>query len=124
MNVYANTFFPGNGSTEAIDTWKEFIGTIGGSSMKETFQIIGQSPSQAAATAIYLSCSSEVEKKGRREGVLFLLLWKLQHRRSQKIRSSNLPVVLVKIKPQRRWVRPGRRSTVQIRTSRLVENLF
>ncbi len=66
MNVYANAFFPGNVPTEAMDTWRELFGTIGGSVMKGTFQIVGQSPTQAAATAIYLSCSPEVEKKGQK----------------------------------------------------------
>lgn len=63
LKVYANCFFPGNIPTEAMDTWKELFGTIGGSAMKGMFHVVGQSETQAAATAIYLAASPEVEKK-------------------------------------------------------------
>jgi NAD(P)-dependent dehydrogenase (short-subunit alcohol dehydrogenase family) len=65
-NVYTNCFFPGNIPTEAMDTWKDLFGTIGGSAVKGLFQVVGQSPTQGAATAIYLAASPEVERKGER----------------------------------------------------------
>jgi len=64
--VYANVFFPGNIPTEAMDTWKDLFGTLGGSAMKGLFQVVGQSTTQAAATAIYLAASPEVEKKDQK----------------------------------------------------------
>jgi NAD(P)-dependent dehydrogenase (short-subunit alcohol dehydrogenase family) len=65
-NVFANCFFPGNIPTEAMDTWKDLFGTIGGSAMKGLFQVVGQSLTQGATTAIYLAASLEVEKKGEK----------------------------------------------------------
>jgi len=49
-----------------MDTWKDLFGIIGGSALKELFQVVGQSPTQGAATAIYLAASPEVERKGER----------------------------------------------------------
>jgi len=64
--VYANCFFPGNIPTEAMDTWKDLFGTIAGTAMKTAFRFMGQSPTQAAATAIYLATSPEVVKKDQK----------------------------------------------------------
>lgn len=65
-SVYANCFFPGNIPTEAMDTWKGLFGTISSSVMEGPFQIVGQSPTEGAATAIYLAASSNVERRGER----------------------------------------------------------
>lgn len=66
INVYANCFFPGNIPTEAMDTWKELFGTLGGSAMKGLFHVVGQSLTDAAATAVYLAASPEVEKRDQK----------------------------------------------------------
>ena len=49
--------------TDAMDTWKDLFGSIGGRAIKGVFQVIGQSTSDAAATAIYLATSKDVETK-------------------------------------------------------------
>ncbi len=64
--VYANCFFPGNIPTEAMDTWKDLFGTVAGTTMKTAFRFLGQSATQAAATAVYLATSPEVVKKDQR----------------------------------------------------------
>lgn len=69
--VYANCFFPGNIPTGAMDTWKELFGTIGGGLMKGTFQILGQSLEDGAATAIYLATSPQVVEKDQK-GMYFI----------------------------------------------------
>ena len=69
--VYANTFFPGNIPTEAMDSWKELFGTVGGGAMKGFFQVMGQSEEDAAATAIYLATSPKVVEK-EQKGLYFI----------------------------------------------------
>lgn len=49
--------------TEAMDSWKDLFGILGGGAMKGFFQFAGQSTEQAAATAVYLAASQEVVKK-------------------------------------------------------------
>jgi len=61
-NVYANCFFPGNIPTEAMDTWKQLFGPVG-YLMKGTFWVLGQSSTDAAATAIFLASSHDVVKR-------------------------------------------------------------
>jgi hypothetical protein len=62
-NVYANCFFPGNIPTDAMDTWRLLLGNLIGKAVKGTFQLIGQSSEDAAATAIFLAASKDVEIK-------------------------------------------------------------
>lgn len=69
--VYCNTFFPGNIPTEAMDTWKDLFGSIGGGAMKGFFQVMGQSLEDAAASAIYLATSPKVVEKKQR-GLYFI----------------------------------------------------
>lgn len=64
MNVYANTFFPGNIPTDAMDAWKDLLGSIPGAAVKGVFDVMGQSPEDGAATAMYLAASREVKEKG------------------------------------------------------------
>jgi hypothetical protein len=45
---------------------RNLFGTIGGSAMNGLFQIVGQSLTRGAATAIYLAASPEVKKKGEK----------------------------------------------------------
>ncbi|KAI9723426.1 MAG: hypothetical protein M1812_001310 [Candelaria pacifica] len=61
-DVYVNCFFPGNIPTEAMDTWKQLFGPLG-ALLKGAFQFVGQSSTDAAATAIYLAASPEVGEK-------------------------------------------------------------
>jgi len=68
--VYANTFFPGNIPSEAMDTWKELFGVAGGA-MKGFFQVMGQSLADAAASAMYLATSGKVVEKGQK-GLYFI----------------------------------------------------
>lgn len=70
-NVYANTFFPGNIPTEAMDTWKDLFGAVGGGAMKGVFQIMGQSLEDAAATPIYLATDKQVVERGQK-GLYFI----------------------------------------------------
>lgn len=49
--------------TAAMDSWKDLFGTIAGETIKGLFKVIGQSPKDAAATALYLAASPEVEAK-------------------------------------------------------------
>jgi len=63
MNVFANTFFPGNVPTGAMDTWKDLFGTVPGVSLKGIFEVVGQSAEDGATTGIYLATSEEVKKK-------------------------------------------------------------
>ncbi len=63
--VYVNCFFPGNIPTEAMDTWKQLFGPLGGL-LKGAFQFVGQSATDAATTAIYLAASPEVEEKNQK----------------------------------------------------------
>jgi len=68
LNVYANTFFPGNVPTEAMDTWKDLFSSLGGGALKGLFQVVGQSLPDAAASAIYLATSPKVveqDQKGK-----------------------------------------------------------
>jgi hypothetical protein len=69
-HIYANTFFPGNIPTEAVDSWKELTVPILGNTMKGLFQIVGQSPTDAAATAIYLSDYSRSRQKDSKRKIL------------------------------------------------------
>ncbi|KAI9875306.1 MAG: hypothetical protein M1830_008641 [Pleopsidium flavum] len=69
-NVYVNCFFPGNIPTEAMDTWKQLFGPLG-YLMKGTFWILGQSTTDAAATAIFLASSQEVVR-GDMKGKYFI----------------------------------------------------
>lgn len=64
--LYVNSFFPGNIPTEAMDTWKQLFGNLTGTLFKGTFQVIGQSPAEGAATAIFLAASKEVETRDLR----------------------------------------------------------
>ncbi|KAI9824947.1 MAG: hypothetical protein M1826_007199 [Phylliscum demangeonii] len=61
-NVYVNCFFPGNIPTDAMDTWKELLGAVVGGALKGMFQVVGQSETDGAATAIFLAASEEVPK--------------------------------------------------------------
>lgn len=61
--VYPNCFFPGNIATDAMDTWKDMIGSGLGSIPKEIFKYIGQSPVDGATTAMYLAASDDVVTK-------------------------------------------------------------
>ncbi|KAI9815540.1 MAG: hypothetical protein M1827_002674 [Pycnora praestabilis] len=70
-NVYVNCFFPGNIPTEAMDSWKDLFGAVGGGLMKGAFHFLGQSETDAAATAIFLATSSEVER-GDLKGKYFI----------------------------------------------------
>jgi hypothetical protein len=54
-----------------MDTWKDLFGTLPGSVFKSVVQIVGQSPTDAAATATYLAGSPEVESK-RQKGKYFI----------------------------------------------------
>ncbi|KAI9883292.1 MAG: hypothetical protein M1823_004935 [Watsoniomyces obsoletus] len=63
-DVYVNCFFPGNIPTEAMDVWKELLGSLLGNMLKGTFQVLGQSELDAAATAIFLATSPAVVKDG------------------------------------------------------------
>jgi NAD(P)-dependent dehydrogenase (short-subunit alcohol dehydrogenase family) len=58
--IYANVFFPGNIATDAMDVWKEYLGTFLGSSVKKFFSLSGQSLEDGAATAVYLATSGEI----------------------------------------------------------------
>ncbi|OCK86008.1 putative short chain dehydrogenase/reductase [Lepidopterella palustris CBS 459.81] len=60
-NVYVNCFFPGNIPTDAMDTWKQLFGKVVGKLFKGIFQVIGQSPTDGAATAMFLATSKDVE---------------------------------------------------------------
>jgi hypothetical protein len=48
-----------------MDTWKELFGPFG-AGLKGAFHFLGQSTKQAAATAVYLSASEEVEAKDQK----------------------------------------------------------
>ena len=66
--VYANAFYPGNVPTEAMDSWKLLVGNVPGQLFKAVFKKVGQSLTDAAATAMYLGTSSAVaegDKRGR-----------------------------------------------------------
>ncbi|KAJ9635771.1 hypothetical protein H2199_008123 [Coniosporium tulheliwenetii] len=63
--VYANAFFPGNVATEAMDAWSSLLGPLVGGLIKWVFGLIGQSPEEAAATAVFLAAAPGVEKSGR-----------------------------------------------------------
>lgn len=60
-NVYVNSFFPGNTPTDGMDNWKEAFGNAIGSLIKGGFGVVGQSPEQCAATAVYLVASKDIE---------------------------------------------------------------
>ncbi|KAF2762892.1 short chain dehydrogenase/reductase [Pseudovirgaria hyperparasitica] len=62
-NVFVNSYFPGNIPTEAMDTWKNMLGSIAGKVIKSGVEFVGQSPEDGAATAIFLAASPEVEKQ-------------------------------------------------------------
>lgn len=62
-HVHANCFFPGNIPTDAMDTWKDLLGDVVGGLFKGMFRLIGQSVTDAAATAVYLAASQEVEDR-------------------------------------------------------------
>jgi hypothetical protein len=49
-----------------MDSWKDLLGTIAGGTVKGVFKIIGQSPADAAATALYLASSPDVESKDQK----------------------------------------------------------
>lgn len=49
-----------------MDTWKDLLGSIPGGVFKRVVQMVGQSPIDAAATAIYLATSPEVETKDQK----------------------------------------------------------
>ena len=53
-------------STEAYDNWKDLLGSIPGGVFKGIVHMVGQPPTDAAATAIYLATSPEVERKGQK----------------------------------------------------------
>lgn len=44
-----------------MDSWKDLFGTIAGEAIKGLFKVIGQSPADGAATALYLATSPDVE---------------------------------------------------------------
>ena len=46
-----------------MDTWQDLLGTVAGKAVKGLFKVVGQSPVDAAATALYLATSPEVESK-------------------------------------------------------------
>ena len=46
-----------------MDTWKQLFGSITGTHFKGTFQVIGQSPPEAAAAALFLAASKDVETR-------------------------------------------------------------
>ncbi|KAI9838770.1 MAG: hypothetical protein M1837_002336 [Sclerophora amabilis] len=71
-NVYANCFFPGNIATEATDSWKDLFGAWGGGAIKGLLQLIGQSETDAAATAMFLAASEEVERGPGLKGKYFI----------------------------------------------------
>ena len=54
-----------------MDTWKDLLGSVPGGVFKGIVQMVGQSPQDAAATAIYLAASPEVESK-RQKGRYFI----------------------------------------------------
>lgn len=62
--VYVNSFFPGNTPTDGMDNWKATFGNALGSLIKGSFSVVGQTPQQAAATAVYLAASKDVEIRG------------------------------------------------------------
>jgi hypothetical protein len=45
-----------------MNTWRSIFGSIAGSFMKRIFQVVGQTATEGAATAIYLATSPQVEK--------------------------------------------------------------
>jgi hypothetical protein len=49
-----------------MDSWKDLFGSLGGGAMKGMFQVLGQSPTDGAATAIYLATSKEVVEKDQK----------------------------------------------------------
>jgi len=61
--VYVNSFFPGNIPTEAMSTWEQPFGRVTGTLFKGMFQVIGQSPTGAAATALFFAASKDVETR-------------------------------------------------------------
>ena len=69
--VYVNYFFPGNIPTDAMDVWKQLLGSLAGSLMKGVFQLVGQSEQDAAATALFLS-ASEVVTRDKIRGRYFI----------------------------------------------------
>jgi len=47
-----------------MNNWKDLFGDVAGASVKGVFELVGQSPEDGAATAIYLAASEEVREKG------------------------------------------------------------
>lgn len=62
-NIYVNCFFPGNIVTDQWNVWNEYFGTVLASMLRGLFSIVGQTPQEGAATAIYLAASCEVRQK-------------------------------------------------------------
>ncbi|KAF2489114.1 putative short chain dehydrogenase/reductase [Lophium mytilinum] len=62
-NVYVNSFFPGNISTDAYETWKLFLGNFIGSAFKSAVRAAGQTVEDGAASALFLATSKDVEVK-------------------------------------------------------------
>jgi len=46
-----------------MDAWKQLFDSITGTLFKGTFQVIGQSPTGAAPTALFLAASKDVETR-------------------------------------------------------------
>jgi NAD(P)-dependent dehydrogenase (short-subunit alcohol dehydrogenase family) len=67
--VYANSIFPGNIPTEAMDTWKSLFGLVG-AAFKGVWHVLGQSLEDAAASAIYAATSPEVVTRNQKGAYL------------------------------------------------------
>ncbi len=66
--IFVNCFFPGNIPTDAMDVWKDLIGTVGGSIFKGLCQLGGHTPLDGATTALYLAAGPAIKAecvKGR-----------------------------------------------------------
>jgi NAD(P)-dependent dehydrogenase (short-subunit alcohol dehydrogenase family) len=70
--IYVNTFFPGNIATEQMDVWNDYFGAVFGRLFKLFFSLFGQSPTDGAATAVYLATSPEVTKGDGMRGEYFI----------------------------------------------------
>lgn len=64
--VFANVFFPGNIPTDALDTWKDQLGSLIGGVIKRSVGLIGQDLEDGATTGIYLAAAKEIEDKSIR----------------------------------------------------------
>ncbi|PGH17992.1 hypothetical protein AJ80_04613 [Polytolypa hystricis UAMH7299] len=77
-HIYVNSFFPGNIATDQMDVWQHYLGFALGWAFRRVFSVMGQTPQDGAATALFLAASEKIKEGEGVRGQYYIPIGKLE----------------------------------------------